>query len=203
VGGLIDYIEAKGLRENTIMVFVNDNGWEQPPHDEYKGNHILYSNGGPKGKLALHDLSFRTPIIFHWPGHITADRFETDLVSSVDIVPTLLDYTGLAIPASMPGRSLRPVIEKRNANKRQHLIGRITQLRSDNDVMGFATEGYYLRTPTWHFMWYSTTDQMELYNMQADPEATANVVAEHPMLVEQFQAAIRTWETDMLANLPE
>lgn len=203
VGQLIDYVEAKGLRENTIMVYVNDNGWEQPPYDEYKDSHILYSNGGPKGKLALHDLSFRTPIIFHWPGYITADRFETDLVSSVDIVPTLLDYVGLDIPGTLPGHSLRPIIEKRNADKRDYLIGRITQLRSDSDVMGFNANGYYLRTPTWHFMWFVDTEQMELYNMIDDPDATANVIAEQPVLVEQFQSAIRTWEAEILANLPE
>jgi len=50
VGDLMNYISSKALREKTMFIYVNDNGWEQGPHDEYKGNHILYSNGGPRGK---------------------------------------------------------------------------------------------------------------------------------------------------------
>ena len=87
VGDLLDHLEARGIADNTLVIYVNDNGWEQPPFSEYKGDHILYSNGGPHGKLSLHDQGFRTPIVLHWPGVIGAETFEDVPVSSVDLMP--------------------------------------------------------------------------------------------------------------------
>ena len=149
----------------------------------------------------MHDLAFRTPILFHWPGTIAPRVFEHELVSSVDIVPTLLDYAGLTAPEALPGFSLRPVIEGTASAKRAHLIGHITQLRAEDDVMGRNAEGYYLRTPRWHFMWYITDETMALYDMQNDPEATQNVISEHPDLADQFMQAIETWKQEMLAQV--
>lgn len=199
VGSLLDYLHEKGLRQRTIMIYVNDNGWEQPPYAEYKNDPELYANGGEKGKLSLHDLAFRTPIIFHWPGRITPRTLEHDLVSTVDLVPTILDYAGLEVPAHLPGRSLRPVIEGDARSGREHLIGRTTVIRDKNDVMGRHAEGYYLRTTRWHY--FEVDGRAELYDMQSDPSATINVVAEHTELASRFREAIRSWEKETLSSL--
>ena len=201
VGDLMAYIDKKGLSDNTMFIYVNDNGWEQGPQDEYKGNHILYSNGGPRGKLSLYEMAFRTPIIFYLPGKIIAKMNANDLVSSTDIVPTILDYAGIKSPEDIPGLSLRPVLEgNAEAVSRNHLIGEITQHRSENDVMGRNVEGYYVRTVDWHFMWYVTDNKVALYNMKADPLSDHNVVNEHPDLVEKFKMDIETWKKKTIAS---
>ena len=194
VGDLVRHLEDRGLRENTLFVYVNDNGWEQPPFAEYRNDAILYANGGPRGKLSMHDLAFRTPIILYWPGRIEPKVFEWDLVSTVDIVPTLLDYAGLEPPTDLPGRSLRTIIEGSDGPERKHLIGHVTQLRSSDDVMGKPADGYYLRTQRWHFTWDVSEHVMRLYDMEANPEATENVIEEHPLVARRFQRAIHTWK---------
>lgn len=124
VGELVRYVQELGLAEHTLFVYVNDNGWEQPPFVEYKGAPILYANGGPRGKLSLHDQAFRTPIVLTMPGKIRPQVFAKDLVSSVDLVPTILDYAGVSAPEELPGHSLRPIVERRASSPREALIGR-------------------------------------------------------------------------------
>lgn len=189
VGDLLEYLETRGLTDKTLVVYVNDNGWEQPPFAEYKDDHILYSNGGPNGKLSIHDQAFRTPIILSWPGIIDSQTFGDALVSSVDLVPTILDYAGLPSPDYMPGESLRPFIEGRAPWPREILIGRVTQMRSETDVMGHAQEGHYVRTKRWHFTW--TGEQMQLFDMAADP--LENVLSSYPDLVPAFTTQIEQW----------
>ena len=198
VGELLAYLEMRGLTDQTLVIYVNDNGWEQPPFDEYTGDHILFSNGGPHGKLSIHDQAFRTPIILHWPEVITPQMLGDALVSSTDLVPTILDYAGVAAPDYLPGQSLRPLIEGRENWDRQALIGKITQMRSETDVMGRAQEGYYVRTQRWHFT--LTDGQVQLFDMSADPHA--NVANYYPALARTFEEQIEAWRDSLSQSLP-
>ena len=186
----------------TLIIYVNDNGWEQPPFVDYAGDNILYSNGGPKGKLSLHDQAFRAPIILHWPGVIQPGVFERELLSTVDIAPTILDYAGAQPPSWLPGFSIRPIVEGRASSHREALIGRVTQRRSEDSVMGRPTEGYYLRTPRWYFIWFADEGAMELVDMVEDPEANHNVIAENDHLAAGFPQAIRQWKARALSSAP-
>lgn len=209
LGALLDHIAARGLRENTLIVYVNDNGWEQPPFEEYADDPILYANGGPKGKLSLHDLAFRTPVVFHWPGRIRPAEFRDDLVSAADIAPTLLDYAGATLPEELkrlwPGQSLRPVIEGKGRVRREMLVGHATRRRSENDVMGEPADHYYVRTAQWRFIWDGREEtaraaSMQLYDMERDPEASENIAGERPDLAARFMEAIAAWKTTFVSN---
>ena len=61
-------ISGEGLYENTLIVYVNDNGWEQDPDQEFWDDPMRSHNGGDKGKGSIYDMSFRSPIIFSYPG---------------------------------------------------------------------------------------------------------------------------------------
>ncbi len=198
VGRLVDHIDRKGLSRQTLFVYVNDNGWEQEPFVEYADAPELLANGGRKGKLSLHDLAFRTPVILRWDGVIAPGTFSDVLVSTVDLLPTILDYAGVPQPDGLPGHSLRPVIEGGKAALRDALIGRVTGLRSDDNVMGRRAEGYYVRTRRWHFIWYKDDDRMALYDMISDPQANNDVAADHPELAGRFLGMIDEWLAGML-----
>lgn len=204
VGTILDRLEAEGVLDNTLIVYVNDNGWEQGPQDEYAGDRDLFSNGGTRGKLSYFDNAFRTPIIFHWPEQITAQRDDEELISAIDIVPTILDYVGLEASSDLPGLSLRPLMNGEAFDSREALVGRMDQHRADStftgdtvsgqtDLMGRDEEAYYVRTQRWHYVWVLTTGEEALYDQVADPDEQENVIEAHRDLVPGFREAIEAW----------
>ena len=207
LGQLMDFFEGGGLLDDTLFVYVGDNGWEQDAQVEYKQPHsdtrtdTLYANGGLKGKSGLYDLSFRTPMIFHWRGRLRRGFNETSLVSSLDILPSILDIVGLPVPRDLPGRSLAPLLLKeRDADayaERQELIGYVDTRRDAVDPMGKPAEGFYIRTPRWHFLWYRDTGEMALYDMLVDPRSERNLAAENRQLVARFRQRIEEWAAAM------
>ncbi|MFN7627937.1 MAG: sulfatase-like hydrolase/transferase, partial [Pirellula sp.] len=96
VGQLLDSLDRRGLSENTIVVYVTDNGWIQDP------NSTRYA---PKSKQSPYDGGVRTPIMMRWPGHWSA-RESQDLAHSIDLVPTLLTAIGAKIPEGLQGIDL-------------------------------------------------------------------------------------------------
>ena len=203
VGQLLDHIESRGLLDNTLFVYISDNGWEQDPQVEYltEENIAIYGpihgNGGPKGKGGLYDRSFRSPLIFYWKGRIQGTLNDSSLVSAMDIVPTILDIAGVQAPQSLPGLSLKPLLEGGGIDERTELIGYTDKRRSETRPMGSLAEGYYLRTAHWHFLWYRDTGEYELYDVRRDPGADKDLAARFPGLVERFKGRIEQWRDEM------
>lgn len=205
VGELLDTLREERVLDNTLIVYVNDNGWEQAGDVEYSDSHITLANGGPRGKGSFFETGFRTPIIFYWKGKISAARDVETLASAIDIMPTILDYVGVEAPANLPGYSLRPKIEGADLQgARDFFIGRMTQHRAGTDFrgnpnnatddhMGAALGGYYRRDLNWHFVWLPETSETALYDLKNDPGQLTDASAAHPDLVETFKADIAAW----------
>ncbi|CAA9456176.1 MAG: Putative sulfatase [uncultured Rubrobacteraceae bacterium] len=96
-GRLLEALESLGLRENTVFVFASDHG-----------NHFKTRND--EYKRSPHESSIRVPIVLLGPGFEGAGRVE-QLVSLLDLPPTLLDAAGLPVPDEMQGRSVLPLLE--------------------------------------------------------------------------------------------
>lgn len=195
VGQLIDFLRRRGTLDNTLLVFVNDNGWEQEPDQEFVGDEMRFHNGGDRGKLSMYDQSFRTPIIFSWPGHIKAGARHSDLVHSADIPLTILDYLGVDGLPYAYGRSVRPVIEGR-AGGRDAIQGRATQVRWEGDMMGRSTQGYWLREGPWYFSWDLPTDETRLFNLETDPRSDTNVADREPVRVSDYRRRVEAWRQE-------
>ena len=198
VGELVKYLKEKKLYDNTLFVYVNDNGWEQAPDQEFKGDGFRWNNGGDKGKLSMYDQSFRTPIIFSWKGKIKDNSSKKDLMASADILPTILDLIGAKVPDNIEGKSYKSVILGDEKGKREVIIGKITQLRSDTDAMGRKAEGYWLRSPKWFFKWNVTDDKKELFDMEKDPNNDKDVLGNNPDVEKEFVAKIEDWKKQMI-----
>ncbi|MCB1614854.1 MAG: sulfatase [Pseudomonadales bacterium] len=93
IGQVLDELARQGVAENTVVLLMSDNG---APF--------------PRSKLTLFDSGIKTPLIVRWPEVIKAAAVAPDLVSSVDIAPTLLDLAGLPVPAELPGHSFREIL---------------------------------------------------------------------------------------------
>ena len=207
VGQLIDTLREERLIDNTLIVYINDNGWEQPSDAEYVDNHINFANGGPRGKGSFFETAFRTPVIFYWKDRIHAARDKKTLISAIDVMPTLLEYAGAKRPDGLPGHSLKSLIEQAsNTLPRDFLIGRMTQHRagtdfrgnpdnSTEDHMGAALSGYYRRDERWHFVWLPETNETALYDLEKDPQQQIDFSSSYPVMIKQFKDDITAWRS--------
>jgi arylsulfatase A-like enzyme len=93
LGELLDRIEAMGELDNTLVFVTSDNGMPFP-----------------RAKSNIYDAGARVPFVVSWPARVPGGRGITDLVSTTDVAPTILEAAGLAVPAEMTGRSLVPLL---------------------------------------------------------------------------------------------
>jgi arylsulfatase A-like enzyme len=100
VGRILDRLTALGIADNTVVIFLSDNGY-------FLGEH------GLGDKRAAYEESLRIPFMIRYPALQPggAGRIANEMALHVDIAPTILDLAGLPIPAEMQGRSLKPLIE--------------------------------------------------------------------------------------------
>ncbi len=94
-GELDAFLEDKGLSENTMVLYLADNGWNAER-----------GYGDDRAKLSPYEIGIRTPFFVRWPGKIKPQRDDETLVSIVDIVPTILDASGIKPPVPLPGINL-------------------------------------------------------------------------------------------------
>ncbi|MGL5929706.1 MAG: sulfatase family protein [Dermatophilaceae bacterium] len=99
VGRILDAVDARGRRDDTVVVFVSD-------HGEWLGDHLRLAKGFPAD-----DPVSRVPLIVSWPSGVSRPgRTCSTLVEAVDIVPTVLDALGVPVPSTVQGRSLHRVL---------------------------------------------------------------------------------------------
>lgn len=104
IGLLLEVIQKHRLWEETLILFVGDHG---PPFC--------------RGKTTTYEAGVRVPFIARWPG-VSKPMSSDAMVSTIDILPTILEATGVKNPGLMHGRSLRPVLEKADAPWREYLV---------------------------------------------------------------------------------
>ena len=101
LGRILDRIEALGLRDDTLVVFVSDNGFSC-------GHHGFWGKGNGTNPRNMYENSIKVPFVLSHPRVIPQGRVEEGMVSAYDFLPALLDYLGLPIPETqnLPGRSV-------------------------------------------------------------------------------------------------
>jgi len=206
VGELLEHIEGLGLRERTLVLFVADNGWDAVD----TGGPVDPSLGGPRGKFSIFENGFRTPLLVSWPGTLPAGRRHDMLVSTLDVMPTLLDYAGvLERPPDRTGVSLRAAIEEGRGPVRERLVGAMTRLRApldDGSAGGFTgvrdENAYFLREPGWRYVWWPARGSEALFVIDDDPWEQRNVASLHPERVERHRREVIAWRRRMQIPAP-
>ena len=115
VGQIVAQLKKSGVLDNTLLIFTGDNGTDKPIVTQWNGTKVV----GGKGTMT--DEGTRVPMIANWPAGIQKPgRVVDDLVEFTDMMPTLCDVTGAALPTNYPGdgSSIIPVL-KDNASARQ------------------------------------------------------------------------------------
>lgn len=113
-GQLIAHLDQRNVRDNTLIVYVCDNGWIQNPG----------KNGfAPRSKQTPFEGGIRTPIMFSWPGKLKPGN-RPELCSSIDLAPTILSAAGIVSKKQdLPGLDLMPSLESGDAIKRDSIFG--------------------------------------------------------------------------------
>ncbi|WP_198027606.1 sulfatase-like hydrolase/transferase [Seonamhaeicola sp. S2-3] len=112
-GELFDMFDEKGLTGNTLFVYLCDNGWAQDPE---KSDYLKNS------KRAPYDMGIRTPIMYKWAGKIKPKVDTETIVSSIDMVPTVLDVLNMEKPENLPGIS---VLDEEKLTQRDGVFGEV------------------------------------------------------------------------------
>lgn len=94
VGKVVSELERQGVADNTLIFFISDNG-----------------RPFPGAKTTMYDFGIRTPLIARWPKMIRRASVANGLVSSIDLAPTILELSGTAIPSTVQGKSLVPMLK--------------------------------------------------------------------------------------------
>jgi len=181
-GELLGMLDERGLTENTLVVYVTDNGWIQ---NEDK-------NGfAPRSKRSPYDGGLRTPIILKWPGHIAPGRDDTSLVSSVDLVPTILEACGATPTKAMQGRSLLSGPPK----DRDQVFGDIyAHDEVDINVPATSLENRWTVKGEWKLILPAAAGSSpELYHITTDPHEIKDLASDDPARVAELTADINAW----------
>lgn len=117
VGQLVATLEELKLRDNTLVLFVADNGTDRRIISRWTNG--MVTRNVPGGKGTMTDAGTRVPLIANWPGVIAAGKVNDDLVDLSDLLPTLVELTGASLPAKpIDGRSFLPQLRGEPGNPR-------------------------------------------------------------------------------------
>ena len=201
VGELIDLMKQAGEYEDTLFVFMTDNGWvtAEDPADRL----VDRSDGKVrpphwKSKQSQYDLGVRTPVLLHWPGKIEPGEAD-GLVSSIDIVPTSLAAAGLKIPAELKGLNLLPRAIDGDPIGRDAVFGSIfghtaKDWRDPESNLFFR----WIRKGDWKLIVpHVEGEPIQLYDLDTDPFEDTNLAEEQALqeTVKDLKATLDAWWT--------
>lgn len=185
-GELLDFLEAKKLADNTLVIFLADNGWIQDPAaDRY----------APRSKQSPYDGGLRTPILVRWPGRVAPRSSETP-VSAIDVAPTILRAAGIEPTAGLEGVNL---LDEAAVSRHPPVYGEV-----------FTHNAVDLRDPasSLRFRWIVDGDwklivpdprnekaaAVELFDVAHDPGETRNLAVErHDKASELLPKLLAHW----------
>jgi len=168
--------------------FVVDNGWIQ----ETSEKRTTRGNFAPKSKLSPYDGGLRTPVLIRWPEHIKPGKYD-DLVSTIDIVPTILAAAGIDAPVEMQGLSLLDVAAGKGKLKREAVFGEIfLHTATDIDKPAVNLTHRWVRAGDWKLI-VPVEGKAELYNGKADPFEKSDLAADRNESVTRLRQQLDAW----------
>ena len=172
VGRLLDYLDAHGLTENTIVVYTSDQGF-------FLGDHGWYD------KRFMYEESLRMPFLLRYPREVAPGTTSTGMILNVDFPATFLDYAGVDVPYEFQGTSFRPLLAGRTpADWRTAMYYRYWMHLAHHNVYAH----YGLRTDRYKLIYYyaealgqpgaiddGRPPEWELFDLERDPQEMCSV----------------------------
>ena len=205
IGRILKSLEETGRRENTLIMFVSDNGASAEMvqiDDDYGeiGTMTLWSSLGPQWanvsntpfryyKNYSYEGGINTPLIAHWPGKIEAGTFSRFPGHFIDIMATYVDISGASYPEEfngseitpMQGESLLPVFRGEEPERSKPLFWEWSQ-------------GQALRDGNWKLVRHGIENPWELYNLFEDPTETNNLASDFSERLQAMEQQFTEWK---------
>ncbi len=179
IGRLLNLLDTLQLDQNTIVVFLTDNG---PNTKRFNGD-----MRGRKG--SVHEGGVRVPCFVRFPGVIPAGTVVKPIAAHIDLMPTLLDLCGVQPPAQVKfdGKSLMPLVQGKSADAWPDRMLFSHQSRGGKVLPAPGA----VRTQRWRLV--HDRGAWQLFDMQVDPGQKTDVAADHPEVMNQLRRAYQDW----------
>jgi hypothetical protein len=184
VGRLLAALDRIGLRDNTIVVFMTDNGAQM-------GQDAQRFNAGMRGqKATIYEGGIRVPCFIRWPGVTTAGTDNDVLCAHIDIAPTLMEACGVPIPDGirLDGRSLMPIVRGGAADWPERTLffqwhrGDVPEPYNSCACLSGR---------------FKLVNGVELYDLRQDPAEERDISNAHPEVVSKLRSEYETWFADV------
>ncbi len=202
-GELLGHLEARDVLDDTLVVFLADNGWR--PVDRAADNpEGWWPDFAPRSKGSPFENGIRTPILLAWPDRIAPERSPA-LASSIDLMPTILRACGVAVPDGLPGIDL---LDAAARDAREQVFGSAWSIHNMVPGDPLATLQYrWCITDEWKLLLRSDgvdttryrtvhawdTVPARLWRIREDPGETRDILAEHPEVATRLRAQLDAW----------
>ncbi len=164
LAGLFDHLSREGFYENTIVVLVADHGEEFMEH-------------GSVGHTELYGTVTRVPLILHLPGGKEGGARISHAVGLIDVLPTLLDLTGLEPPGPVSGRSLMPFVTGEAGRTQRYVFSETEVYGGRRSVVG----------DRYHLVRNLPADRWELFDYRSDPLEQINIIDSLPEVADSLK----------------
>jgi len=186
-GEMDAYLEKNGLKENTVILYLADNGWD-----------AAYAQKRNRAKLSPYELGIRTPMFVRWPGKVEPARDDETLAHLIDFAPTILSITGAKNPGDLPGLNLtdRDAMRARKTVFVEAYTHDIADLAdpSKSRIADVVIDGWWkLIVPTGvkpDRPFSGVPAATVLYDLKSDPLEKTDVSKEHPDQLERLKTLL-------------
>ncbi len=200
MGRLTAWLDEAGLTENTLVLFIVDNG----------PNTRRYVAGMEGMKGEVYEGGIRSPLLVRWPARLAPGRLDDHISAHIDLTPTMLDAAGVALPDDrvIDGESLLPALLGETVDQSDRML----VLQSHRGNAPARYNHVSVRTPRWKLVNNSGfglealpdgAPAFELYDMLEDPYALADLAAERPGIVADLKARYDAWFDDVSSARPD
>ena len=181
-GRLLSTLKELGLEENTIVIFMTDNGPQ----------YLRYTSGLRGRKSHFYEGGIRVPFFIRWPERLETGITIDTIAANIDVLPTLLDACGIDVPSehTIDGKSLMPLLIDKTADWPDRTI----YFQGNNGVPELYNKCVAMKQR------YKLLDGKELYDITEDPSEKNDIAGKNQQLVSRMRSDYEVWFDDVVTT---
>ena len=210
-GQLLGHLNSKGVSDNTIVLYICDNGWAAASTNADDPHQKLWKGFAQRSKGSPFENGIRTPIMVTWPKHVKPERCD-ELAHAIDLFPTIAAAAGFDPPANLSGINLlnaKARVDRKRVFGVTHSIHNMT-VGNPNDTLQYLwcverewkllVRHHGSDTTNYRNLHVWDDVPVRLYNVASDPHEKDNLAEQHPEIVKRLTAEIESWHKSVSKN---